>query len=122
MDSLHLYFEKLHLGKQARPQLLSEFGGYAWSVPGHSFNPEKTYGYRLFENREDMVKALRALYLEELLPLVREGLCAAIYTQLSDVEDETNGFLTYDRRVCKVRPDEFADIAPRLQAAVEGKA
>ena len=123
VDSLHIYFKKLRLGRRRdRPQVLSEFGGYVYKLPDHSFNLEKTYGYRLFENREDMVKALRALYLEELLPLVREGLCAAIYTQLSDVEDETNGFLTYDRRVCKVRPDEFADIAPRLQAAVEGKA
>ena len=42
------------------------------------------------------------LYREEIEPLKEKGLCAAIYTQLSDVEDETNGLLTYDRKVKKL--------------------
>ena len=58
------------------------------------------------------------LYLDQVIPLIRKGLCGTIYTQLSDVEDETNGFLTYDRMVAKVLPEELADIAPRLQKAV----
>ena len=119
VDSLHIYFKKLHLGQRRdRPQVLSEFGGYVYKLPEHSFNLEKTYGYRILQDRPEFVKALRALYLEELLPLVRQGLCAAVYTQVSDVEDETNGLLTFDRRVCKLEPEEFADIAPLLQRAV----
>ena len=53
------------------------------------------------------------------MPLAERGLCAAIYTQVSDVEDETNGLLTYDRRVQKLEPEELAGIAERLQKAVE---
>jgi galactokinase len=43
------------------------------------------------------------LYEKEILPMIDKGLCAAIYTQLSDVEEETNGILTYDREILKFR-------------------
>ena len=118
LESLHIYFKKLRLGVPGRPQLLSEFGGYVWKLPEHSFNPDRTYGYRLCRDREQFVRDLRALYETEVLPLARQGLCGAVYTQLSDVEDETNGLWTFDRSVAKITPEEFADLAPRLQAAV----
>ncbi|MBR1781674.1 MAG: glycoside hydrolase family 2 [Oscillospiraceae bacterium] len=118
VDSLHIYFQKLHLGRKPLPQLLSEFGGYSCTVPAHSFHPEAVYGYRKYTDRNTFVGDLRALYESRLLPLVPQGLCGAVYTQLSDVEDETNGLLTYDRRVQKVRPEELADIARRLQEAI----
>ena len=117
VDSLHIYFDPLHLGKERRPQLLSEFGGYVWKLPEHSFNTEKTYGYRKFETREDFVQGLRGLY-ETLAALAAEGLCGAVYTQLSDVEDETNGFFTFDRAALKLRPEELRDLAGQLQSAV----
>ena len=47
-----------------------------------------------------------------------QGLCATIYTQVSDVEEEINGLLTYDRKVCKVSPDRLRDLADRLQEAI----
>ena len=50
--------------------------------------------------------------------MIPQGLCAAVYTQVSDVEDETNGLLTYDRRVAKVTPEEFAPISEQLKAAI----
>ena len=118
VDSLHIYFDPLHLGKEALPQLLSEFGGFVWKLPEHSFNREKTYGYRKYATREEFVRALREIYEKELLPLAAEGLCGAIYTQVSDVEDETNGLVTFDRAVQKLRPEEFSDLAARLQSAV----
>ena len=116
-DSLHIYFDPLHLGKEKKPQLLSEFGGYVWKCAGHSFNPEKTYGYKKFDTREDFVKALRELY-RTMVPLAKAGLCGAVYTQLSDVEDETNGLFTFDRAILKLRPEELTDIAEALSAAV----
>ena len=118
VDSLHIYFDALHLGKKKLPQFLSEFGGYVWKIPEHSFNTEKTYGYRKYETREAYVAALRETYGEVLPKLVRSGLCAAIYTQVSDVEDETNGFLTFDRAVCKVKPEELSALTAALQEAV----
>ena len=119
VDSLHIYFEKLHLGKQKLPQLLSEFGGYVWKLPEHSFNAEKTYGYRKFRERERFVTALRDCYGRELPELARKGLCGAVYTQVSDVEDETNGLFTFDREVLKLRPEELSDVCAALQTALE---
>ncbi len=121
VDSLHIYFQKLHLGSENRPQLLSEFGGYVWKDPIHSFNPDKTYGYRKFPDRQSFVKGIRRLYEEEVLPLVSKGLCGAIYTQVSDVEDETNGLFTFDRAVLKIRPDELRDLSKKLQEALGGQ-
>ncbi len=118
VDSLHIYFSALHTGKEDLPQVLSEFGGFVWKIPEHSANPKDTYGYRIYRTREEFVEALRKIYLEEVVPLAREGLCASIYTQVSDVEDETNGLLTYDRKEAKVLPREMADIGPLLQEAV----
>ena len=115
VDSSHIYFKKLRLGaRRELPQVLSEFGGYVYKEEKHSYNLEKTYGYRILSDREDYKEAVRKLYKDELLPLVKEGLCAAIYTQVSDVEDETNGLLTFDRKVCKIKPDEIKDIMGML--------
>ena len=119
VDSLHIYFDPLHLGKQPLPQFLSEFGGYVWKLPAHSFNTEKTYGYRKYDMREAFTAALRETYGSELPPLVRQGLCAAVYTQVSDVEDETNGFLSFDRAVLKVKPEELRGLCEDLQRALE---
>lgn len=102
VESLHIYFQPICLLKSQRPQVLSEFGGYVYKVQDHSFNRNKTYGYKLFDRQEDFMDALERLYREGVLEAKKKGLSAAIYTQLSDVEDETNGLMTYDRKICKV--------------------
>ena len=116
VESLHIYFGRLRLGRERRPQLLSEFGGYVWKVAGHSFNPDHTYGYRIYRTREALRDALGKLYGVVLPRLAKEGLCGAIYTQLSDVEDETNGLVTFDRRVRKILPVELSPLAEALKA------
>ena len=102
VESLHVYFRPVRLPDSAKPLVLSEFGGYSWKPEGHAFNLEKTYGYRYFENGAAFMDALENLYRGEIIPAREKGLCAAVYTQLSDVEDETNGLLSYDRALCKV--------------------
>lgn len=98
VESLHIYFKPIKLPRRSsRPLVLSEFGGYSFKLPGHSMNTQKTFGYRFFTDRDSFRAALRRLFEDEILPARDRGLCAAIYTQLSDVEDETNGLLTYDR-------------------------
>ena len=104
---------KLKYGR--RPMVLSEFGGYACKPAGHAFNPTGTYGYRFFEEQADFEDALVRLYEEEILPAVGQGLCAAVYTQVSDVEDETNGLLSYDRKVTKADPKRMKAIAEEIQ-------
>ena len=120
VTSRHVYFKKVKPVESERPFLLSEFGGYVYQIPEHSAVPDKVYGYKICKTREAFVKDLRAIYLEQILPLIPQGLCGAVYTQVSDVEEETNGLLTYDRKKAKITPGEFADIAPLLAEAIKG--
>ena len=120
VDSRHQYFGKLRLtGDGLRPLVLSEFGGKTWRVEGHIFNPDKAYGYGACPTREALNEAVAALYRESIVPAVEKGLCAAIYTQVSDVEDEVNGLITYDRRVVKLDADTMLPISGALQDAME---
>ena len=120
VESLHIYFGSWKKLKACeKPLVLSEFGGYCYSVKDHIFNPEKAYGYKACESLGTFNQDLQALYKEKVLPAAEKGLCAAIYTQVSDVEDEINGLLTYDRKVCKPDGDEMRTIAGKLQAAVQ---
>ena len=120
VDSRHQYFGKLRLkGDGLLPLVLSEFGGKTWRVEGHIFNPGKTYGYGACPTKEALNEAVATLYRESILPAVGKGLCAAIYTQVSDVEDEVNGLMTYDRRVVKPDGDTMLPIAQALRDAME---
>ncbi len=120
VDSRHVYLRRVKLeGDGVKPLVLSEFGGKTYGVEGHVFNPDKSYGYGGCDSLEGLNEAVRKLYLEEVLPCVEKGLCAAIYTQVSDVEDEINGLLTYDRRVEKLRPEGMVPVAQALQEAVQ---
>lgn len=119
VESHHVYFKPVKLPRGTLPVVLSEFGGYSYRVMEHSFNQKGNYGYRTFEDAEKFSNALERLYLDEVLPAVREGLSAAVYTQLSDVEDETNGLVTYDRRVEKVDAERMQRVANLLFAELK---
>ena len=121
VDSEHIYFKPVKLKYSSKPMVLSEFGGYSYKPDGHVANPHHTYGYRFFGKQADFESALIALYENEIIPAVEKGLCGAVYTQVSDVEDETNGLLSYDRRVCKVAAPPMKAIAEALYAAVTVK-
>ena len=120
VDSRHVYFRKVKLkGDGVRPLVLSEFGGKTYKAEGHVFNPDKSYGYGGCGSLDALKDAVVKLYMDEVLPSVRAGLCAAIYTQVSDVEDEINGLLTYDRKVEKLQSEDMLPVAKALQEAVE---
>ena len=115
VDSRHVYFKDIKLCPGEKPLVLSEFGGYSYKPEGHVFNMEKTYGYGKFENPEEFAHAVEKLYREQVVPAYEKGLCAAIYTQVSDVEDETNGLLSYDRKATKLPADRMQAIAQLLK-------
>lgn len=118
VDSDHIYFRPADLtARPERPLLLTEFGGYSYKLPDHSFNLDQTYGYKKFDDPAAFAQALEAMYRQEITPSIGRGLCGAVLTQLSDVEDETNGLLTYDRRVVKVSPEAMMALAKDLRDA-----
>ena len=118
--SEHVYFKKVNLKcKGDKPLVLSEFGGYSCKIPEHSFNLKRTYGYRFYNNCKDFENALIKLYKEEIKAGIEKGLCATVLTQVSDIEDETNGLLTYDRRLLKVDPKLMCEIKKELDQVFE---
>ncbi len=121
VHSEHIYFKKLKLkARKGRPLVLSEFGGYSCKLRRHAFNLDNTYGYSKNNTVEEFENKFIALYDEQVIPYIKkEGLCALVYTQVSDVEDETNGLLTYDRQVLKVNPDTVKAMSDRLYQAFE---
>ena len=104
IKSDHVYFRKYKYqdDKLGRARILSEFGGYQLRVDGHAFN-DKNFGYKRMKKSEQLTDAFIRLYEQEIVPAAKEGLAASVYTQLSDVEDELNGLVTYDRQVIKVK-------------------
>ena len=100
--SVHAYKQKYRFAPNEKPVVLSECGGFSCAVPGHICNTGKNYGYGKYKSVEDLAEAFKRFFKEEIEPAATQGLCGLIYTQLSDVEDELNGLLTYDRRVRKV--------------------
>ncbi len=118
LRSLHVYFKpfRFRRDRRGRALALSEFGGYNLRVDGHCFN-QKDYGYRRLPDAAALWWDFSRLYEREVLPAVPRGLCASVYTQLSDVEDELNGLMTYDRRVVKLDADEVRELNERLKEA-----
>lgn len=119
VDSHHIYFKKLKIKiNPDRPAVISEFGGYSYRCDGHLYGKDN-YGYKLFKTPEDFENAVADLYLNEALPLIKNGVSALVYTQISDIEDETNGFLTYDRRIIKVSPEHIRNISNILKESIQ---
>ncbi|MCR4590907.1 MAG: hypothetical protein K5668_08810 [Lachnospiraceae bacterium] len=103
VKSLHRYNEKYIFQPFDKPIILSECGGFAFKVEDHVYNPGKVYGYGTIKEYDKLEERIEKLYEEEIIPCVGKGLSGSIYTQVSDVEDEINGIMTYDRRVVKIR-------------------
>ncbi|MDK1328968.1 sugar-binding domain-containing protein [Arthrobacter sp. zg-Y1143] len=117
LKSVHVYVVPFRLRKGwlrgGRAVVLSEYGGYSLRIPGHTFNA-KEHGYRSFRSRAALKRAYRRLMLRQIEPAVARGLAATVYTQLTDVEDEDNGLLTYDRAVLKIDAGTVRELNARL--------
>lgn len=107
---LHNYPEPLMpdpalFGKD-RVLVLGEFGGLGLPVEGHTWQTKNNWGYQSFKNSDDLLKRYAEL-MSRFPRLIEHGLSAAVYTQTTDVEMETNGFMTYDRKVMKMPVPEL---------------
>lgn len=101
--SVHNYFRPLKVElEQERAFVISEYGGYACHIKGHS-SVDRSFGYKKFQTIEELSGAVHTLFETQLFPLIEKGLCGAVYTQVSDIEEEVNGLVTYDRRIVKVK-------------------
>ncbi len=122
VESDHVYFRKVKGKKTKKPWVVSEFGGYSYKIKEHAFNKDKNYGYKYFSDKESFNNAIINLYTEQIIPAIEGGLCGCVLTQVSDVEDETNGFLTYDRKVLKVDQERFYKTSKKIYDAFNKQA
>jgi hypothetical protein len=101
--SLHIYRRPIlfDLDKLNRPIVLSEFGGFGRIIKNH-VGCQRQFSYIMFDTEKELTKEIKNLLKYEIYPNIEKGLCASVYTQLSDIEEEVNGFLTYDRKIVKV--------------------
>jgi beta-galactosidase/beta-glucuronidase len=86
-----------------RAAVNGEFGGLGYIVPDHNWKTKLKWAYRKYKNLQELSDNYEKLMIR-LQKLIKEGLSAAVYTQITDVEGEVNGLLTYDREVFKIEP------------------
>ena len=117
IKSIHWYFRPYHHKqppKEQRPICLTEYGGYNCAVPGHCWGEGAEFGYKKIADPTEFNRAFQKLMEEQIIPAKERGLAAAVYTQVSDVEGERNGLLTYDRKVCKANEAIFRAVNAKL--------
>ena len=113
--SIHKYIRPFIMPKyDGRPIVLSEFGGYSQKIKNHVWNWEKSFGYQMYANKVALTNAYKALHEKQIIPNIKKGLSATVYTQVSDVEFEVNGILSYDRELVKLDEDVLREINSKM--------
>ena len=115
--SLHVYFKKVKLPcpkkSNHRSITLSEFGGFVLPIKDHMMKGKKTY--RSFNDKDKWFEQYKKCIKRDVIDNIPKGLSASVYTQLSDVEEELNGFVTFDREVIKVEPNKIKEINDQIK-------
>ena len=93
--------------------VLGEFGGLGLPVEGHTWQEKNNWGYQTFSTPEGLLGRYED-FVSRFPSLIKKGLSAAIYTQTTDVEIETNGLMTYDRKVVKMNENRLRQIHKTL--------
>ena len=113
--SIHRYIFPFVAPKyDGRPIVISEYGGYSQILDGHVWNKAKSFGYQMYTSKASLTNAYRKLHEPQIIPAIKKGLSATVYTQVSDVEFEVNGILTYDREIVKIDEQTIIDINKKL--------
>jgi beta-galactosidase/beta-glucuronidase len=93
--------------------VLGEFGGLGLPLEGHTWQEKNNWGYRSFQNADTLFRTY-SQYMDQLVPFIEKGLSAAVYTQLTDVEVEVNGWMTYDRKLMKLGTERLKKVHEKL--------
>ena len=114
---LHNYPEPLmpdpELFGKDRGLVLGEYGGLGLPVENHTWQDKNNWGYQSFKSADELLKRY-AEFIDRMPHLVEKGLSAAVYTQTTDVEIETNGLMSYDRKVIKMPEAKLKEIHAKL--------
>lgn len=73
------------------------------------------FGYKIYKTKDSLTKAYKRTFEKTIIPQIKTGLSATVYTQVTDVEDELNGILTYDRKVVKIDEETIKEINRKVK-------
>jgi len=111
--SIHKYILPIKMPKINKAVALTEFGGYSLAIKDHTYS-KKTFGYLVYKKLSSLNKAIDKLYKKQVFKAKEKGLNACIFTQLTDVEEEINGLITYDREIVKIDTNMLRTINEKL--------
>lgn len=100
-------------GGKGQALVLGEFGGLGLPVEEHTWQAKDNWGYQSFKNEKELLNRYTRL-ISDLGKLIPMGLSAAVYTQTTDVEIETNGIMTYDRKIIKMPVEKLQELHKSL--------
>ena len=116
VKSYHVYFKHFKIKNSSKNEhraiILSEFGGFVLPIEGHMI--KGNHVYKSFKNYKEWLDKYKETIQKDVIDNIPKGLSATVYTQLSDVEEELNGFVTYDRKVVKVDPQLIKEINDKI--------
>ncbi|MBV9986487.1 MAG: beta-galactosidase, partial [Chitinophagaceae bacterium] len=98
-----------------RAIVLGEFGGLGLPIEGHTWQSKNNWGYQSFKNNDELLNRYSQL-MSRFPDLIAKGLSAAVYTQTTDVESESNGLMTYDRKELKMPAAKLKELHQKLYA------
>jgi beta-galactosidase/beta-glucuronidase len=96
--------------------VLGEFGGLGLPLEGHTWQDKNNWGYQSFPNKDELLAKYES-FIDKFPDLIKQGLSAAVYTQTTDVEIETNGLMTYDRKIVKMPEERLNSAHAKLYRA-----
>ncbi len=100
-----------------RASVLGEYGGMGLTVKGHSWQENGNVSYASNENQNALLLHYERIN-RDIHRLIGKGLSAAVYTQITDVEGEVNGLMTYDREISKMPLEDLRASNLMLQQPV----
>ena len=116
IQSMHKYILPIpSIRPDQRAFVITEFGGYSQILDDHIWNKAKSFGYLMFRSKESLTRAYRRLMEKQIFPIMPKYLSGFVYTQLSDVEFEVNGILSYDRKVVKIDEETVKSLNHKMQ-------
>lgn len=99
-----------------RASVCGEYGGINLKVDNHIWEGSQV-NYTTVKNQEELTN-LFSKYVDDVKLMKSDGLCGAIYTQVTDVESEINGLITYDRKIVKADAAQTERIRNKIQDCI----
>ena len=113
MDNHHYPYPAMYLWEPKMATVLGEYGGIGLPLEGHLWQTDRNWGYVQYKNGDEVLDEY-ARFADQLILLIKQGVCGAVYTQTTDVEGEVNGLMTYDRKVVKMNEEKLREINTKV--------